>query len=111
MHVTKYGLLMFLLVVMMTVSIFGGYFGYTVRGVPQGVSVERSEPTWWENSLEFVGLGALVGVMSFTWNAIGFLFNMATFQIDNMPVFISVIFLIMSILVVAIIVSLIRGTD
>ena len=110
MNISKYGLLFFLLVVIVTVSIFGGYFGYEVSGVPKGFEVQARQPGWWTNVIEFWGLGGVGDTVAFTMAAIGFLFCMATFQVDNMPVFISMVFVIMSLLTGFLIVNVIRGT-
>jgi len=95
---TKYNVLLGLLCVIFTVSAFGGHFGYTVNGVPQGGMVEQTSP------------GAL-GVVDWIFDSIGFFFSMVAFRVDGVPAFINAIFVIMSIMVVVLIVSLIRGTD
>ena len=53
---------------------------------------------------------ATYDVVAFVWNSISFLFSLATFQVANMPLAISAIFLFMSIMTWWIIIKLIRGT-
>jgi hypothetical protein len=98
MNLSKYNLLLGLLIVMFAVGGVGGHFGYSVNGVPQGGVIGGSSP-------------GILGVVDWIWSSIGFLFSMVTFRVDNMPSFVSAIFVIMSIMVVVLIVSLIRGTD
>lgn len=98
MSITSYGLLLLLLVVMATVGGIGGYAGYTVSGVPQGGAMSESTP-------------GILGVIEWVWDSIAFLFNMATFQVDNMPAVINVIFVVMSLMTVFLIVKLARGSD
>jgi hypothetical protein len=107
MNVTKYGLLIGLLIIMVVVGLFGGHFGYTVHGVPQGGQVyEEPDIGGWLSWVE-----PILGIVSWVWDGITFMWDMVTFQIDGMPVFISSVFLIMSLLSVFLILSLIRGTD
>ena len=83
---TSYGLLALLLVVTFTVGFFGGHFGYVVSGVPV-------EP------------GSTSGL---DWY---FLYSLLLFRVDNMPAFISTIFLLIQVLSGFIIVKLVRGSD
>ena len=95
MGITAYGLLALLIVVQMVVSIFGSYAGYSVDGVVQGGSVAAAP--------------GFLGVVTWAWESIKFLFSMVTFQVDGMPLFMSGIFLVMSLMTVFIIVRTIRG--
>jgi hypothetical protein len=90
MHLTKYAVLLGLLIIIVTVAQFGAHFGYTVNGVPQAGAVP-GESSWYDG--------------------IVFMFTMVTFGIDGVPGFLSAIFLIMNIMVLYLIISLIRGTD
>jgi len=89
---TKLGTLAFFLVIIFTVSVFCGHFGYTVDGVPQGASIE--------------GQPGLLGAISWASDAFGFLFNLMTFQVDNTPELIGIIFIIMSLLSLTILVMM-----
>jgi len=109
-NISKYGLLLGLLIIMVVASIFGGHFGYSVSGVPHGWEAAQAGSSWWGNVLEFWGFGAVMDVVAFTLESINFMFNMALFRIDNMPAFISVIFLVMSLMTAYLIVNLVRGT-
>lgn len=103
---TKYSLLLLLVIVMVVAGLFGGHFGYEVDGVPQGGGEYAELDLGWWSWAE-----GIIGVVMWVWDAVVFLFNMATFQIDGMPVFISAIFVVMSIMTMMLIVSLIRGTS
>jgi hypothetical protein len=96
MNLSKYGLLAGMLCVMIFSSLVGGHFGYTVNGVPQTADLSLATP-------------GFLGVVEWVWDSIVFMFNMVTFRVDGMPVFVSAIFVVMSVLVVFLIVSLIRG--
>lgn len=89
---SKLAVLTMLLVIIFTVSIFGGHFGYTVDGVPQGGEVNESP--------------GILGALSWGWNGLSFLFSMTTFQVDDMPVVISTIFLLMSLVSIVVLVSM-----
>lgn len=103
---TKYGLLFFFLIVMVTVSIFGSYAGYEVNGVPQEQwETGKLQLDWW-NPLTWI-----VDVLNWIWGCISFLFYMVTFQIDGMPGPVSMIFIVTSLMVAFLIISLIRGTE
>lgn len=81
---SKYSLLAVILVVMSTMSILGSHFGWTVDGVPHGGSIG---------------------------SAPAFLWDMASFRIDNMPVFLTAVFDIVVILIIYMAVNWIRGND
>lgn len=76
-----------LIVIILVVSIFGGFAGFSVNGVP-------------------VAEGGSIGI-----DSIQFMFAMTTFSIDGMPIFISAIFLLMELIAVILIVRLIRGVS
>lgn len=97
MSISRYGLMALLLTIMATVSGFSSYAGYTVQGEPQGGLV-ASAP-------------GILGVITWVWDSMKFMFQMVTFQVDNMPMVVSVIFGVMSFMVVFLIVSTIRGTE
>lgn len=96
MHLTKYSVLLGLLIVQCFSGLIGGHFGYTVNGVPQGGAVSAVAP-------------GILGVVEWVWDSMIFMFHMVTFQVDGMPAFVNIIFIIMSIMTVFLIVSLIRG--
>jgi len=97
MSITSYGLLLFLLVIIAVVSAFGSCAGYTVSGVEQA-AVSTSAP-------------GLLGVIDWMWESLKFMFNMTTFQVDNMPAFLSVIFIIMQLMTLFLIYRSIRGNS
>jgi len=98
MALSKYSLLLGLLIVMVVTGLFGSHFGYTVNGVPQGGVLMEEAP-------------GVLGIFSWVWSGITFMFQMVTFRVDGMPIFIGVIFGVMSVMVVFLIVSLVRGSN
>ena len=95
MSISAYGLLAFLLIMIGTVSGFASYAGFTVKGVPIGG--------------EAISSTGLLGLVEWAWNSLVFLFTMSTFQVDDMPILLSGIFLIMELLAVFLIIRTIRG--
>jgi len=96
MGLTDYGLLLILIIVQTVVGAFGTYIGYSVNGV-QITTTEESSP-------------GILGIIEWVWESIQFMFNMIAFQIDGMPHFISLIFIVMAIMTIYLIVKLIRGS-
>jgi len=95
---SKYDVLIGLVIVMITTGLFGNHFGYEVNGVPQGAAMTQGATP------------GLLGILDFAWDSIVFMFNMTTFQVDGMPVFMGAIFLVMGLSVVWLVVNLIRGS-
>ena len=93
---SKYDVLGGLIIVQFFTGMVGSHFGYTVNGMPQGAALAEGAPGF----LEFV---------TWVWNSMVFMFEMVSFRVDNMPVAVSVIFVIMAIMSVFLIISLIRG--
>lgn len=115
MNWSKYGLLAGLLVVMLTVSVFGVEFGYTVRGIPNTTPQPGSSGNWQEAEY---GLDVAMeyyksqcGVIDVGMEVVEFMYYMSTFQIDGMPFFFNMIFIVMGVLSIFLVVSLIRGTS
>lgn len=96
MFISKYGLLAFALIMVLTVSIFGSYAGYTVDGVPHGGATLEAQT-------------GLFSLADWAWDSMGFMFSMVTFQIDNVPVFIAGIFLVINLMMVFLVITTIRG--
>ena len=94
----KYTIIIGCLVIIAVVAAVGGAAGYTVDGVPVSSGLETSRP-------------GILGVVSWVWNSLAFLFTMMTFQVDGMPWWIVMVFYIMSMMVAYVIVNLVRGTD
>jgi len=92
MNMTSYGVLLLLIVLITTVAGFGAYAGYTVSGIEQ-TNVSGGVP-------------GILGIISWVWDSIEFMFHMITFQVDGMPAFISGIFLIMSLMGTFLIINL-----
>lgn len=88
---TNAGLLGLLLTIIAVVGVFGAYAGYDVNGVQQGINADNSS-----------GIGSEI---------FGFLGNMITFQIDNMPFALNTLFVVISILTLYLIYALIRGVS
>lgn len=90
---TKEGLFSLIAVIIIITTIVGGYVGYTANGV--------SIDGW--NSANLTGLQA-------AGNSLAFMGNMLTFQIDDVPYWLSGIFLFMSFVMIYLIAQLVRGT-
>lgn len=103
---SKYAILVLCTVVILTTGFVGGKVGYTVNGVPHGgtdyVEAQTDNP-WIPNFIE--------GIIDALGDAFGFLWDMLLFNIDDVPYFINMIFVVMSLVVLFIIVSLVRGTN
>jgi hypothetical protein len=82
-HTTQ-GIFFFLIVFILTVSIFGGHFGWTTNGVPQG------------------GDNILLDTFDF-------FASMITFNIDGLPVILNVVWLIINLLTLFIGFLILRG--
>lgn len=89
---SKLGVLMLFICIIFTVAIFGAHFGYTVNGVPKGGDIE--------------GKPGILGAIEWGWNAIGFLWDMMTFQVDDCPDIMGYIFAAISLICLFIIVSI-----
>lgn len=98
MSLSSYGLLIFLLLVIFSVSFFGSLAGYTVNGVPLGGSLSTEAP-------------GIFGIIEWVWDSLEFLYNMMSFQIDGMPIYINMVFLGLSLLTSYLVLRLIRGVS
>lgn len=111
MHWTKLSLIILFLFVIFTVSIFGGYAGYTVDGVPRAGAIEYevydAVPIHDVDDYEMLPDGTWrlkdVGTLE---GAKDFMGDMVTFQIDDMPTEISAVFIIMSLMIIYMIASM-----
>jgi hypothetical protein len=78
---TDTGLFLFLTVILLTVSVFGGHFAYTVNGVPAATgSISSQSP-------------GVFGFIGWIWDSVKFFFGMMFFQVPGMPAIMSVIWL------------------
>lgn len=94
---TAYDVLITLVTIISVVSGFAGYAGYTVNGVPQGVA-----------SLENPGV---FGIVEWLWESGDFILHMAMFSVDDVPAFMSGIFLLMILLAIFLLIRVIRGNS
>jgi len=94
----KYAVLAGLVITILVVGLFGYHFGYSVDGVPQREEVPDESP-------------GILAVVDYVFGSLGFLFSMVAFRIDGMPSWISSVFIFMSLMAFAILISLIRGTE
>ena len=85
-----YDIFILMIIVVFTVSIFGGQLGYTVDGVP------NVEPGSDHNIIV---------------DAIGFIGDIVTFQVDDCPAVVNSIFIIMCLLTLYLGYNAIRGND
>ena len=93
---SKYDVLGGLIIVQFFTGMMGSHFGYTVNGMPEGALISSGQP-------------GLLGVVEWVWDSMVFMFQMVSFQVDNMPAAVSVIFVVMAIMTVFVIISLVRG--
>ena len=105
-----------LLVLIFTVSIFGNYAGYTVDGVPQGHEAREADRgvvaidiPWYEDEYRLFGAGEEDSAMDFISDTVGYFMDMVSFSVDGMPHEMSIIFLVMSLLVLFILGCAVRG--
>lgn len=85
---TAYLVIAFILVMDLTVGFFGSYAGYTVNGV-----VRTQAATW-------------------NWtDMVVFLWDMTTFQVDDMPYFLSAVFLIFQLMIITVLIRTVRGVE
>jgi len=93
---SKYDVLGGLVIVQFFTGMIGSHFGYLVNGMPSGATTSAAQP-------------GILGIIEWVWDSMVFMFQMVTFQVDNMPAAITVIFVAMAIMTVFLIISLIRG--
>jgi hypothetical protein len=100
-------------IIVFTAGFFGNHFGYTVDGVPQGgLSIKAWDEYpyfspqlilgWWEHAFTGNDQSVIAGVLDY-------LFNFTTFQIDNVPLWLSGIFDLIVLLAFVLIFLMIRG--
>lgn len=93
---TAYSLFISLVTIQLVVGMFGGYAGYTAHGVPHEIA-SLVQPN-------------LVTIATWVWNSVNFMWDMITFDIDGMPAFINMVFLLMAMSSVFLLVKLVRGS-
>lgn len=92
-----YLILLAILIINFTVSQMGLFVGYTVNGVAVSSSVNSGAP-------------GILGIIEWVWDSLGFMWNLITFQVDDIPSLIGAIFLIIQLMLIFIIIKLIRGS-
>lgn len=107
---SKLGLLAALLVIIFTVSAFGGHFGYTVNGMPKGGETSVLPPGEYKiGDVPFFDTEPTITVdKNEDWfgNAFSYFFDMVSFSVDDVPELFNYVFIFISILVVAVAISL-----
>lgn len=93
---SSYSVLISLLTIQLTVGAFGGYAGFTVNGVPYEI-MQLEQPN-------------LVTIASWAWNSVSFMWHMVTFNVDGVPAFLNLVFLLMGLTTLFLIVKLARGS-
>lgn len=91
---TRINLLMFLVIILLVVSVFGGYAGYQ--------STQLNSPGTPETP-------GILGITQWLGNTVGFMFDMITFQISDMPAIFSIIFIFFGLMAVYLLVATVRG--
>jgi len=91
-----YILLFSILVINLVTSQIGLLAGYTINGVAQASTFSDEAP-------------GVFGIIEWVWDSMAFMFNLATFQVDNIPAILAGIFVIIQLMFVYLVVKLIRG--
>lgn len=115
---SKYDVLIGLLLIIMTTSIFGGVVGFEVDGEPRGLSKADSvgyEGNYINEDGVLVNIDGLVVVdlvgsdPNIITSSLDFFWSMVTFRVDGVPFWISGIFLIMNLMMLYLLYNAIRG--
>lgn len=108
----SYSILSLFVIINLTVSTFGAKLGYHVNGVAKGIIEKNQDPSFFETMIEGSWLPGFVKdtILSISDN-LEFLWYLTTFQVDNVPIFLSLVFIFMNIMLVFIIIKLIRGIE
>ena len=94
---TKYAVLLAILIINFVISQVGVFAGYSINGVAQGSAFSGENP-------------GIFGIIEWVWDSISFMFNLATFQVDNVPAVIAGLFIIVQLMFIYLVVNLIRGS-
>lgn len=124
---TAYTIITLISVVNIVVSYIGAKVGYTVHGVARGFEATAGAEASGGTGHDFIWYLTFGIVDEVSWDdwlqepinevtntvgdMLGFLFDMLTFRVDNMPAFMGMIFLGMNILLGFVIVRTIRGVS
>lgn len=92
----KISVVALLLIIILMTSGIGSCAGYSVDGVPKGGAELDKSPS-------------LTSVLDWLWGAGAFLIDMSTFRVDNMPMFLSGVFLFMNLIGLFVLVLVVRG--
>ena len=92
-----YILLIAILIINLVISQVGVFAGYTINGVAVASTFSEEVP-------------GVFGIIEWVWDSMAFMFNLATFQVDNIPALIVGIFTIINLVFIFIVVKLIRGS-
>ena len=100
---SKYAIIGFYFLVIVVIGYFGSGYGYTVNGVTGNTTtnITAGMPTQPDDT----------NFVAWSWEAVKFLFNFATFQIVGIPLLFSAFFWVLNIMVGLVIIGIIRGTD
>lgn len=90
-------IILFVLIVMAIVSLFFGALGLGFHGTIDKPVVDSGHSP------------GLFEIISWAWNGIGFIFGMMFFQVDNVPPWQNMIFIIMALLLLWIVLKWVRG--
>lgn len=83
-------------IVILCVIIFGGHLGIGYSGSLEKPTASSDEP-------------GLLSLFSWIWTGITFYFQIMTFQIPNMPVLVTAIFILIPIMMLFILIKVVRG--
>ena len=92
-----YILLIAILIINLVISQVGIFAGYSINGVAQASAFSEEVP-------------GVFGIIEWVWDSMAFMFNLATFQVDNIPAVIAGVFVIIQLLFIYLVIKLIRGS-
>lgn len=115
---SKYDVVVLLLCIIFFTSAMGGHFGYTVNGVPSKQEVRNPDEwtehnwlviKWWSN--DNTGDLSVIEPGNSDWlvATFKFMFDMAFFQIDDIPATFNYVWILFNILALYLLYNAIRG--
>lgn len=92
-------LLLGILIIQLVVSMAGSHFGIAGITAPvTGATVSSEAP-------------GILGAVGWAWESLDFWWKMNSFQVEGMPVFVSSVFLLMTVTGVVLVIKLVRGVS
>ena len=92
-------IIILVLIIMALVSVFFGSLGLGFNGIIEKPAIETGHSP------------GITEIISFGWNGIGFIFGMMLFQVDNVPAWQNMVFIIMSLCLLWVFLKWLRGSN